>query len=285
MGRKPAVKFDEIGYWSEIKLDIIKKYAEAYSTIFNAERQRGHKLHHLYIDAFSGAGIHISKTTREPIQGSPLNILQVHPPFREYHFIDLDSKKLNVLKKAVGDRSDVHFYEGDCNSILLSDLLPKVKYENYRRALCLLDPYGLHLDWKVIQKAGEMGTLDMFLNFPIADMNRNVLWRDPEAKGIRDSDIQRMNSFWPDDEQSWRKIAYTTDQDLFGFPRKEENETIALAFCDRLKKKAGFKYVPKPLPMRNSRGAVVYYLIFASHKPVAHEIVEQIFTKYRNRRS
>jgi Protein of unknown function (DUF5131) len=66
----------------------------------------------------------------------------------------------------------------------------------------------------------------MFLNFPIADRNRNVLCRNPEAKGIRDSDIQRMNAFWPDDEESWRKIAYTTDRDLFGFPEKEENEAI-----------------------------------------------------------
>lgn len=30
------VKYDEIGYWSEIKLDIVKEYAKAYSTIMNA---------------------------------------------------------------------------------------------------------------------------------------------------------------------------------------------------------------------------------------------------------
>ncbi len=30
---KKALKHDEVGYWSEIKLDIVKKYASAYSTI------------------------------------------------------------------------------------------------------------------------------------------------------------------------------------------------------------------------------------------------------------
>jgi hypothetical protein len=42
--------FDRIGYWSEIKLDIIREYASAYSRILTA--QPG--LHHAYIDGFAG---------------------------------------------------------------------------------------------------------------------------------------------------------------------------------------------------------------------------------------
>ena len=70
--------------------------------------------------------------------------------------------------------------EGDCNQILLENVFPRVRYEDYRRGLCILDPYGLDLDWNVISRAGQMKTIDLFLNFPVADMNRNVLWRDPE---------------------------------------------------------------------------------------------------------
>jgi len=36
MGRSERLKLDEIGYWSEIKLDIIGEYAKAYSTILTA---------------------------------------------------------------------------------------------------------------------------------------------------------------------------------------------------------------------------------------------------------
>jgi hypothetical protein len=71
---------------------------------------------------------------------------------------------------------------------------------------------------------------------------------------------------------------------LFGFEEKTaDNETIAKAFQRRLRDAAGFSHVPDPIPMRNSMGAVVYYLYFASQKPVAEKIVEHIFTKYRNR--
>jgi three-Cys-motif partner protein len=58
---------------------------------------------------------------------------------------------------------------------------------------------------------------------------------------------------------------------------------VVQAFAARLKSVAGFKYVPAPMPMRNSTNAVVYYLFFASQKPVASHIVEDIMKKYRNR--
>jgi hypothetical protein len=50
-----------------------------------------------------------------------------------------------------------------------------------------------------------------------------------------------------------------------------------------LNKVAGFGFVPEPLPMRNSRNAIVYYLFFASPKAVAEKIITDIFTKYRAR--
>jgi hypothetical protein len=78
--RMESPKIDEIGPWSEVKLDIVKRYAVAYSQILN-----NHKgLSHSYIDAFAGAGSHVSKTTREMVPGSPLNALWVAPPFRDF---------------------------------------------------------------------------------------------------------------------------------------------------------------------------------------------------------
>jgi three-Cys-motif partner protein len=277
LSRRSKLWFDEIGYWSEIKLDIVKEYAVAYSTILAAQQRRG--LFHVYIDAFAGAGLHISKRRGQVVPGSPLNALEAQPPFREYHFIDLKQEKTDFLQRVVGERSDVWIHPGDCNTILLQKIFPRVRYRDYRRGLCLLDPYGLHLRWEVIKTAGEMKSLELFLNFPVADMNRNVLWRNPT--GVDPADIERMNAFWGD--ESWRRIAYTTDGNLFGFEEKADNETIAEAFRHRLRNVAGFKHVPKPMPMRNSHGAIVYYLFFASQKPVAVSIVEDIFAKYRDR--
>jgi len=276
------LRYDEIGYWSEIKLDIIKEYASAYSLIIS--RQDRPKFYHIYIDAFAGAGKHISKSTGDFVPGSPTNALLVDPPFREYHYIDLDEQKTESLSHIAGTRHNVHIYHDDCNQVLLDVVFPRAKYENYRRALCVLDPYGLHLNWEVIATAGKMGSVEIFLNFPVADMNRNVLWHQPE--GVLPSQIERMNTFWGDD--SWQKEAYTTSQQmqLFEEPKKEKtsNKAIAEAFRKRLQKVAGFQNVPEPIAMRNRQNAVIYYLFFASHRPVAEHIVKDIFNKYANRR-
>jgi three-Cys-motif partner protein len=268
-------QFDRIGYWSSIKLDIIREYATAYSNILAAQKQP--PLHHVYIEGFAGAGVHLSKSGKTFILGSPLNALNVRPPFREYHLIDIKQERVEQLQRLIGNRKDVFLYPGDCNKILLERVFPQVKYEKYRRGLCILDPYGMNLDWKVIFMAGQTKTLDIFLNFPVMGINRNVLRRDPDSVG----NLQkiRMTAVWGDN--SWPQIAYRSD--LFGNPDKQSNETIAEAFRIRLKEVAGFARVPKPIPMRNSRGAIVYYLFFASQKDTAEHIVLDIFKKYENR--
>ncbi len=266
--------FDEIGYWSEIKLDIINRYAKAYSQILSSRKN----LHHIYIDAFAGSGMHISRTTGGPVRGSPQIALDIIPPFKEYYFIDTDIAKVAELKKLVAKRPEAYVLHGDCNSKLLTDVFPKVMYKDFRRGLCLLDPYGLDLDWKVIETAGQMKSIDMFLNFPIMDMNRNVLWGNPE--GVDPADMLRMNTYWGG--ESWKEVAYRPTPTLFGdiVEIKEKNKIIASAFRKRLREVAEFKYVPQPIPMRNSIGATVYYLFFASQQQVATNIIADIFKKY-----
>jgi three-Cys-motif partner protein len=120
--------------------------------------------------------------------------------------------------------------------------------------------------------------VEIFLNFPIHDMNRNVLVRDPSKMDQRQ--VERMDRFWGD--HSWRTIAYTTTENLFGFEEKVcTNDQLADAFRQRLRDVAGFAYVPEPVYMRNSNRAGLYYLFFASQQPVAERIVEDIFRSYR----
>jgi three-Cys-motif partner protein len=181
----------------------------------------------------------------------------------------------------LGFHKDVFIYEGDCNTVLSESVFPRVRYEDYRRGLCVLDPYGLHLDWKVIEAAGHLKTIDMFLNFPVADMNRNALWRNPDS--VPPEQAARMTTFWGD--ESWRKAAYAKTTNLFGEEHieKEPNRVVAEAFRERLRKVAGFEKVPEPMPMRNRNNAIVYYLFFASQKGTAGNIVLDIFRKYRER--
>lgn len=276
MTNAPFTKFDEIGRWSEVKLDIIEEYAGAYSRIM-----AGQQFNTFYIDAFCGSGMHVSKDTRESVMGSPLRVLDAPKPFGQYYFVDLEGKKIEFLRelcrKHFPERTNIQFKTSDCNC-LLRQLLPGLHYKNYDRLLCFLDPYGLHLQWDIIKMMGQNKISDIVLNFPIMDANRNVLWKREIPD---DESARRFNDFWGD--ESWRNVAYETKQTLFGdesHKRLGANKAIADAFRHRLQNVAGFRYVPQPIPMRNSTGATVYYLFFASANAVANKVASYIFNKY-----
>lgn len=275
--KRPVPSIDEIGPWTDVKLDILKRYATEYSKIMTA--QKSPSFHHVYIDAFAGAGVHFSKQLRSMVPGSPLNALLVKPPFREFFLIDLLGHRIQALKSIIGPRPDVHLLPGDCNDVLPREVFPKVRREDFKRGLLILDPYKMNLDWKVIAQAGGMGSLDVFINFPIMDINRNVLRHDQTT--VDPADIARMNALWGD--ESWRTVAYSESANLFGdleVEKSANNETIAEAFRRRLIDVAGFKQVPKPLAMRNKNNAAVYYLFFASQKGTAEDIAKWIMDKY-----
>jgi three-Cys-motif partner protein len=272
-----AAPFDEIGYWSELKLEIVEKYGAAYTSAF----RNATNLKKYYIDAFGGAGLHVSKRTKQQIEGSPARALKVRPPFDGFYFIDMDANKTAQLQELCKGRSDVRIHTGDSNSYLTKELLPTIQFRKFNRALCLLDPYGLQLDWKVMLQAGQSKAVDMFLNFPVMDMNRNAIWRNQEQ--VPQEGVERMTRFWGD--KSWKQVAYAENPqgDFFVTSdlEKQPNDAVVASFRDRLNKVAGFQFVPKPLPMRNSNNAVIYYLFFASPKPVAEKIIEGIFAKYQ----
>jgi three-Cys-motif partner protein len=269
----PDLKIDEIGYWSEVKLAILEEYARPYNQILRARR-----LKPIYVDAFAGAGHHKAKGQDRVIEGSPARALRVHPPFEYLHFIDMDSARVESLRSLSGDRPNVFIYQGDCNEVLIGRVFPTIDWNRYERALCILDPYGLDLDWKVIKTAADSQAIEIFLNFPVMDMNRNVFWGDYDQVSL--SNQNRMTRFWGD--ETWKSAAYQKTPGLFGdMESRTSNEVVASAFQERLRRVAGFRSVPDPMPMRNSKGAIVYYLFFAAHQPTAEKIVKDIFTKYR----
>jgi len=275
MGQK-ALRLDEIGHWSEVKLEIVRKYASAYSTIL--AKQRGIR-GHIYIDGFAGAGTHVSGRTGEQVAGSPVNAMVIAPGFTELHFIDLDGSRTAELQRLSTADSRVSVHHGDCNEILTQRVFPRCAWDDRRRALCLLDPYGLNVNFEVLRRAGSMKSIEVFYNFMIMDANMNVFMRHPDK--VKANQVARMDAVWGGN--SWRSAAYAKEPGLFGeIKEKASNEVIAEAFRERLEKVAGFAYVPVPMPMRNSRGAVVYYLYFASQNKTGAKIVNDIFDKYRN---
>jgi len=277
-------EFTEIGTWSETKLEIIRKYAQAYTTILSKHPEIKR---YVYVDGFAGQGVHISKTTGNFVLGSPLNALLVIPPFHEYHLVDLNAQHAFTLREITQGFPNVFVYDEDCNLVLPSRVFPRMRYEDFARGLCLLDPYGLHLNWEVIHQAGQMKTIEVFINFPTMDINRNVLTRDKRVVDPRFAEdptraakmANRMTAFWGD--ESWKEVGYSGQQaELFGGFEKASNDVLAAAFQARLKNIAGFEFVPDPVAMQDMN-RTLYYLFFASPNAAGSKIVEDIFKKYR----
>jgi three-Cys-motif partner protein len=113
--------------------------------------------------------------------------------------------------------------------------------------LCVLDPYGLHLDWDVIFQAGQSRAIDLFLNFPVMDVNRDAIWHNPaNSKGRHRTHGKTSHGA--------KLLMLRATKATFSGPElvKQDTAAIVKAFQERLQTVAGFEFVPDPLPMRNS---------------------------------
>ena len=274
-GKFGKVKLDAIGDWSMDKLNILKLYIGPYSSIL--AKQKG--MEHVYVDAFSGAGLHIHKRTGEIVKGSPLNALELRPPFCHYYFIDKDGDKVGHLREKTAEYDNVTILEGDCNVVLTNEVLPKVRYEDFRRGVCFLDPYGLHIGWPVIATIAQMRSLEIFLNFPLMDINMNVVRDHPDQ--IEPLHIERMTAFWGNDE--WLNLLYKPQQNLFGESRDARVNRAACVLVPAYRQKlkdSGFKYVPEPIAIKGDKGATLYYLYFAGPNYNGSKIASYLFKQY-----
>ena len=143
-----------------------------------------------------------------------------------------------------------------------------------------MDPYGLDIEWTTIESIGKARTMDVFLNFPLMDINRNAALKTLEASNPKEG--LRLTKIWGDD--SWKHLVYVEQTDMFSpsilIKRDEGNEILKRGFQKRLKQVAGFSFVPEPILMKNKVGGHLYFLFFASHKPVAQGIAEDILRKW-----
>jgi three-Cys-motif partner protein len=273
---EPDALIDDIGPWTEIKLEIIRKYAAAYSTIL-AKQSR---LRHIYVDAFASSGLHRSRETGELVEGSPLVALRVNPRFFEYHFIELDPRKTAALSTRIEGEPNAHVHTEDCNRILIEKILPLCRRRDFRRALWLLDPNGIHYHWRVVEAAGRERSIELLMNFSIMDIHRTVGTRDPSRSAPHYGD--RMTAFWGDD--SWRDVVHSAEGTLFEeFPQKATGQKIVNAYCKRLRDVAKFQYVPEPLLFTDTGNHPLYYIVFASHNATGHRIADSIFRRYRRK--
>jgi three-Cys-motif partner protein len=169
------------GNWTEIKLEIVKKYLHFYTTALTSLN-----LPLIYIDAFAGTGSREQISKAMPmlgkekelvkLAGSARNALETNPPFDKYIFIEKQKKRCQELEKLKNEFESLNIavINDDSNSVLAEIIeKPLWKGNNYRGVI-FLDPYGLQVNWTTLQAICATKSFDLWFLFPISGVCRQA---------------------------------------------------------------------------------------------------------------
>ena len=202
--------------------------------------------------------------------------------FDYYYFIDCDQGANDALKEKIIDfkpqGSKMKFHAGDANE-QIKKLAKALKENKKYKALVLLDPFGMQVDWNSLQLLKDTG-VDLWILVPTGVIINRLLGRNGELMYI-----EKLVSFFGMEEADIRKHFYktTTEQDLFGentIVRKVSQpiKRIAELYVERLR--TIFEEVTeKPFEMKNSQNMPIFHFVFASNnktaKKIAHKSLEE----------
>jgi three-Cys-motif partner protein len=279
-------KVDAIGPWSKEKLTLLKEYLAAYTSILNRKRSSPPKPDEwpraiIYIDAFAGSVTPWDKEAQEYIAGSPVVAISTVPNFDEFVFIDKDCKRLkeNIapLQGEYNDK-DIKIYHGDCNEVLCRDVLPHYSPKCGKRAFIFLDPYGLELRWSTVEAIGETKVFDVFINFSVMGVYRQLGDSPPDEVNRRCiDDMMGCND--------WFEAVYQESQQFtlpgLGAKLERQGHQLAERLAEFYRKRLAtcFECVSRAVIMRNSKGGPLYALILASQKRLAVDKMHEIFDR------
>lgn len=272
------------GPWTQAKLARVQKYLSAYIAIFTKNPAARH-FKTTYVDAFAGTGymaepeaLHtplgsffpelaeLAPNAGEYAKGSAVRALELDPGFDTYLFIEADverAKELNQLKSEFQDKADrIEVVNADANAYL-SKWCEQTDWKK-NRAVVFLDPFGMQVEWQLIDKIANTQAIDLWLLFPLFAINRLLVRYGKPPAGW----AKRLTVTLGTDE--WEKEFYHTQKSTLieglEFTSKVADlRKISDYFVQRLR--SIFVAVPDPLVLMNSRDAPLYLLCFAAGNP------------------
>lgn len=289
------------GAWTEEKLNAFEKYVNAYLTIMNRYRSKYNwKL--IYFDGFAGSGSrqetaqeknnqlmldlmnvnHVTAEELTPYKGAAERVLNIKQTgFDYYYFIDKDaesSKKLEEKLASIRGNRILEFRHSDANK-QVSELANAMHNNIKLKALVLLDPFGMQVDWSSIEKLKNTGT-DLWILIPTGVIVNRLLDRKCKL-----THIEKLTSFFGKDEEYLRNYFYNTRQEstLFGDIKvvekvKEPICKIAELYIQQMK--TIFTYATeKPLVLYNTRHLPIFHFACASNYAAAVKIAHEIINK------
>lgn len=270
------------GPWTEKKIEIFIKYLNAYLQIM---KNKPFKL--IYFDGFAGSGkIEKKSQYKSLIEGVASKVLSISEPrtFDIYYLVELDRKKgkelERILKKKNPEKSKNVFVQiSDCNEKLIS-LAGYLKSNKLNRALAFIDPHGMEVNWNSIIVFKDLG-IDMWVLVPTGVAVNRMLKRNAQ---IPESWIIKLENFLGLKKREIMKSFYHEDpqESLFSNETKlvkeqKITEKIIDIYSEKLLKV--WRYVSKPLPLKNSKGNCIYHFLLLSNNKTAISIANDIIIK------
>lgn len=281
------------GSWTQDKLERLRGYLEAYMQIFKKQPWA----QTVYVDAFAGTGTISVKPALATnaslfeqdedkinsfLDGSVRVALSVEPSFGKYLFIERSIKKTKELEglkqefPAIGNRIQV--VPAEANEYLIR-WIEQTNWKN-TRAVVFLDPYGMQVEWRLLEAIARTKAIDLWLLVPIGiGVNRLLTQNELPPQEWQD----RLTTFFGTDE--WLEHFYKSVQqtDLFGDALVQEKEAdydkLAAYFVERLRSIFGEEGVaPNPLTQYNSRNSPMFLLCFASANKNGVKIAKHLLT-------
>lgn len=271
----------EVGPWALDKLERLRKYLSAYTTIL-----RKQNLRYVYIDALAGAGQSLLRGdagARQVLEGSPRVALNIKHPFRHYVFIEKDrarATELRKLKEEYGSTRRVTVVEGGCGAYLL-DLANKRKQLRGWRGVVFLDPFGMQVPWEILASLGGTGVFEVILNLPIGMAIQRLMPR--QLVKLTAERRARLDGYFGD--PGWFDVVYPEDNTLFGLERiKTHGSSKKLVEWYRGRLSGPFGLVSPAHLVRNTQGGHLYYLIRAGPNATGLKIASDVLLGPANRK-
>lgn len=202
----PSHKFG--GEHTQEKLQALRDYLPAYTTAL------GKRFTLYYIDAFAGTGecdISVGgKQLRVP--GSASIAIDCKPPFNKMVFIEKAASRVRALEKLrqAARHRDITVVKDDANVAVPAHL---AALRRSARAVILLDPYGMTVDWTTLEKISASKLADVWYLFPLSGLYRQAAKDSRNIDAFKEASLTRIMG--PHD---WKTALYEPKpmQDLFG---------------------------------------------------------------------
>ncbi|NIA07621.1 MAG: three-Cys-motif partner protein TcmP [Actinobacteria bacterium] len=282
------------GSWTEGKLEILKKYLDAYHTALKRQPFK-----RVYIDAFAGTGYRQQRECQYSIKGffeeleqdesqtflkgSAKLALEANPSFHRYIFIESDESKIDELGKLQKEHpekaSQIEIVQSDANEFI-QNYCNDGDWAN-TRAVLFLDPFATEVEWPTIEAIAKTQCIDVWILFPLMAVNR-LLAKDPQK--ISYDCLNRIFG-----TKDWFEKFYKTRtlEDIFGKPVDEIIKACDFIrigdFYKRRLKNIFSGVAEQSKVFRNSRGSALFQLFFAAGNskgaPIAIRIAEHLIRK------